>query len=218
MSLWSILGKVGKGLVKGVANEFTGGLVGGGKSQAPGILGAAGGAIGAATSASGQNRLNQQNLTMQANRDNIAGNASYENSLGKRAEQEAAERKRARMDIMRASAVKNPNVSQFNTQGPRKYSPEMLAAMTELEKRGLQRLQMEDQYTTDKMPKLAGYTPLATNAKQLQKQTGTEKGLMETIGDFAAPGLSIVDAVRRAQMRPYEDGEFVPQFPGDVEF
>lgn len=201
MGLLSVIGKLGK-----VASYLPipgANYIG----KAGDALSAVGGAVGKATAASGQNRLNQQTLAMQANRDNIAGTNAYENAAQQRAVMEAAARKTAINDVMRSSAVLHPNRSQFNTHAPMAYSPAMLASMTELEKRGLERIKMPDQYTADKMPTLAQYRPLPTDASGLQRATGTSKGTLESIGDWAAPGMSILDAVMRGRKRQTDDVE-----------
>jgi hypothetical protein len=149
------------------------------------------GAIGRANTAAGNNRLNQQGLTMQANRDNIAGTRSYETMLQERAAQEAALRKQALRDVTLANDVRNPHISQFNTRGPVANTPEYMSAMSELEKRGLSRLQQQDAYTTDKLPALQPYQPLPTDANGLQDRTGTKKSILETVGDYAGPAMSI---------------------------
>jgi hypothetical protein len=149
------------------------------------------GAVGRADTAAGNNRLNQQQLSMQANRDNILGNNSYEKALQDRAAQEAALRKQALKDVTLANDVRNPHISQFNTQGARPNTPEYMSAMSELEKRGLSRLQQQDAYTTDKLPALQPYQPLPTDANGLQDRTGTKKSILESVGDYASPVMSI---------------------------
>jgi hypothetical protein len=149
------------------------------------------GAIGKANTAAGNNRLNQQELSMQANRDNTNGMSAYERSLQERAAQAEAERTQAMRDITLANDVRNPHVSQFNTRGPVTNTPEYMAAMSELEKRGMDRLNQPDQYTSAKLPAMQPFQPLPTDANGLQDRTGTKKSILESVGDYAGPAMSI---------------------------
>jgi hypothetical protein len=155
----------------------------------PNTYAAAAKAIGSAATASGNNRLNQEQIGVGVNRDNIAGNAQYEDQLLARAALEAKERQLALRDIMRRNAMVNPHISEFNTRGPVKYSDAMTAALSELEKRGLERVQSAPRYDSTTLPDVRAYTPI--DIKDVQGATGTKKGAAETIADYAAPALDI---------------------------
>lgn len=154
-----------------------------------------GDAIGKATSASGNNRLNQEQLGISANRDNIAGNAAAENALMNRSELEGKERHNALIDVARASDTRNPNISQFNTHAPKVNSPEYMSTLTALEQAGMARLKADPTYSTDHMTPLRTYKPL--DIANLQGATGTKPGLFERIGQFAGPALSVYGAMNR---------------------
>lgn len=175
----------------------TAALGGGGASlwsQAARLAGPVGSAIGKATSAAGNNRLNQENLALQANRDNISGNTAAENALMNRSEREALERRSALIDVARASDTRNPNVSQFNTHAPAKYSDEYMSTLTALEQAGVARLKADPTYSTNNMTPLRSYQPL--DITNLQGATNTKPSLMERIGQYAGPVLSAYGAVR----------------------
>lgn len=166
------------------------------------IAGLAGPAIGKATTAAGNNRLNQEQLALGANRDNIVGNTAAENALEARSTQEAKERDSARRDVARASYIQNPSISQFNTHAPQQYSDAYKQSLTALEQQGLARLKADPTYSTNHMPTLAGYKPL--DIANLQGETNTAPGLWSQIGEFASPafstyGAASLDAAARAR-------------------
>lgn len=171
-------------------------------SKAAGLAGPIGKAIGGASSAAGNNRLTQEQLSLQANRDNINGQKAAEDALMGRSVKEAAERKSALVDVARASDTRNPNISEFNTRGPKTYSDEYMNTLTALEQAGMARLKADPQYSTNNMPGLRTYQPL--DIADLQGATNTKPGLMERIGGMVGPALSVYGGVtgQRAAVVP----------------
>lgn len=153
-----------------------------------------GSAIGKAASAAGQNRVNQEGDALQANRDNVVGNQAYENQLMARAKQDASERHNALIDVARASDERNPNISPFNTRGPKTYSPEYLSTLTALEQAGVKRLATDPTNSMNTVPPLRPYKPL--DITDVQGATGTRPSIWEQIGNYAAPALTTYGALR----------------------
>lgn len=198
-SVGASLGPVGPGvLAPGAGAAATAGsgvlapAAGGGSSlwsTIGGHLKDIGGAIGKAGTASGNNRLSQETLAMQANRDNIAGNTASENAAIARAKLEATERRSSLIDVARASDTRNPNRSPFDTAAPKTYSPDYMSSLTALEKAGLSRLQADPTYSTNKMAPLRTYQPL--DITNMPGATNTNPSLLERIGQYAGPALSL---------------------------
>lgn len=211
---WSTIGNAALHSVTGGGAAGTG--VGGTGMTYSQLAGAAGSAIGKATTASGNNRLNQEQLAIGVNRDNISGNKAAEDALMERSKLEDVQRVAARKDVLRASNATNQSVSPFNTVGPKKYSDSYLSSLSELEKRGVARLQADPTYSTDKMTPLRTYQPL--DITDLQGATNTSPSLMEQIGQYAGPVLSTYGAASQqkplATVRPMPMDEETPaNFP-----
>jgi hypothetical protein len=152
-------------------------------------LGGAGEAVGKATSASGQNRLDQEKLALQAHNQNILGGSEFERQLLARAKAEDDQRLQARRDAYRASVAANPNFSPYNPR-PQVFSPQFLSDMGNVGTAASSRLSAPPINTVSKMAPVTPYTPL--DIKNLQASTGTQKGTLEKIGDWAGPISSIL--------------------------
>lgn len=146
-------------------------------------------ATGAATTAAGNNRLTQENTGLTANAQNIQGQSAFENELMNRAQEEDRQRTNARQDAYRASAASNPSVSPFDPRPP-VLSPAFKTSIANIGAQGSARLAQPAQYGTTTLPALKPYVPV--NPADVQGATGTKKGVLETIGDYASPGLSIL--------------------------
>lgn len=129
-----------------------------GTSTLTSILGAAGKGVGDAATASGQNRLDQEKLGIEA------------------APIDLAQRRAALQDIARASGAANPSRSPFDIAPPRGMTDQYKSTLSQLAAQGQQRLQSP----------LSNITP-----STVQDATGTKKGTLETIGDYASPILTV---------------------------
>ena len=134
------------------------------------LLGAGAGAVGAATSAAGNNRYENEDRAYRAAALNMQGEREQQNL------EDAARR-----NLYRGSVAKAPMTSQFNTRGVQQLSPEMMQGLSSLEQAGLKRLSM----APDNVKAYQPYTP------NLKKST------METIGDYAAPGMSTLATIAK---------------------
>jgi len=160
-------------------------------NQARGI----GDAIGSATTAAGQNRLDQEHAALTANGQNIQGQSAFENEMLNRALLEDRQRKEARLDLVRDNFFKNQPHSPYNPVATPALTPEYAAAMDSLAKTGSATLQKPAIYDARGLPALTPYKPL--NVQDVQGSTGTKKGTLETIGDWAGPGLTTAGAIMR---------------------
>lgn len=158
----------------------------------PGLR-AAGQGIGAATTASGGNRLTQERIALDANAQNITGSNAFENAMMRRAATEADQRNQALKNVYRASYAKNPRVSPFNPAGGPKFSPEYLAALAALEGQGGAELGKAPQYNVSGMKPVTPYKPI--DIRDVQGATGTKKGTLESIGDWLSPSLSTMGSI-----------------------
>ena len=156
------------------------------------LAGAAGKGIGDASTAAGQNRLDQEKLGLEANAQNISGQSAFENELLNRAKEESTQRTGARQDLGRASYAAHPFQSPFAPTRPG-YSDAYMKGMSDLEKQAGTRLSTGPQYDTTKMPALSPYKPIAPG--DVQGATNTKPGKLEQIGKWVGPGLSIADAI-----------------------
>lgn len=137
------------------------------------LLSMGGKAIGAATTAAGNNRLNQQVL-------NTQGQSAFESELMNRAKLEQDQRSSALRDVYRNSYAQNPGQSPYDTKGPAPYSPEYLATLAAQSAQGQQVLKTPAQYATGALPPLAP----TTTAKD-------KKSMLEQIGTWAGPAMTI---------------------------
>lgn len=211
MSLFSFLGDIVKGgvdlatgNVSGAINEGVNALTGGGTT--------AGSAIGAATTAAGNNRLDQEKMALDANSQNISGQSAMENALMARAAEEAAQRKTALKQLALQSAVANPAHSPFDPVAAKPPSAAFQAALESLAKQNDTMLASPASTQVSTMAPVSSYTALPTNAQQLQKATGTAPSLFERIGDIAGPALTLGGIAANGAAK----GGVVPQVPGIV--
>lgn len=159
------------------------------------LAGAIGQGVGAAASASGQNRLNQEQMGLAANGQNIAGQGAFESELMNRAKLEGDQRKEALKDAYRQSYASNRKAGPYNAAGITPMSPEYRKTLENVGGQANARLATPAAYDTSKMAPLAPYKPL--DPKDVQGATGTKKGTLETVGDWLSPGLSTFDALRK---------------------
>ena len=214
MSIWSKIAKAALAVAPLAVAPFTGGaslaalpsILKMGVAGASALAGATGQGIGAATTASGANRLDQEKLALQAQGQNIQGLSEFERQLLARAELEDKQRAGGRQDLYRASRAANPRVSPYNPVGAPKYSPEFLQGISALGTEGLRRTTAPTQYSSGQLPAMTPYTPL--DIKNVQGATGTQKGILEKAGDWAGPGLSILSKLLKQRAQPsYAGGE-----------
>lgn len=158
-------------------------------------LGSVGQAIGKANTAAGQNRLNQENLGLQANGQNITGQSAYEQELMNRAKEEDVQRTKAAKDVYRASYNANPRVSPFDPAGAPKYSAQYLSTAQQLADQGASTLAAPATYATSAQPKLNPYTPI--NPADVQGATNTQQGTASKIGDYVGPALSTAQLIAK---------------------
>jgi hypothetical protein len=133
-----------------------------GKSTLDDVLNAAGKGAGDASTAAGQNRLDQEKLGLEA------------------APVDLAQRRIALQDVARASGQANPRISPFDPVGARPISPQYQSTLSMLAQQGQNRLQ----------------SPLSTvSPSTLQDATGTQKGTLEKIGDYAGPTMTVASKI-----------------------
>jgi hypothetical protein len=150
----------------------------------------AAGAVAGATEAAAQRQALGAQQQLQANAQDISGEANFQSQQQSMAELEAKQQELARKNLYRASVAKSPSVSPENRAGAPTFSPEMLEGLTNLEKQALLRTAEEPQYTTSKMRKPRDYQPLDVEAM-------SKPSTMQTIGNWLAPGLSLADIGRQ---------------------
>ena len=152
-----------------------------------------GSAVGNATQASGQNRLNQENLGLTANEQNIQGESAFESALLNRAKLEDDQRETARRNAFRASALRNPRVSPFDPTGPPVASQDYLSTMDALGSQARNTLTQAPTYSAAGLPPLRRYQPI--DPRNVPRDTNTERGTLETIGSYVGPALSTYGAL-----------------------
>lgn len=130
------------------------------------ILNTTGKAVGAATSAAGQNRLNEDAAAQQAFSSNIVDKARQEAAA-------ATQRDLDRKTLYKSSVARNPMVSEFNTRGPQQLTPEMMEGLSAMEKEALARIK------TPQDP----FTPFKPKAKSTLEQVGNwSSPILSTLG------------------------------------
>lgn len=164
-------------------------------SKVADLFGGLGSAIGGATSAAGDDRRYQENAALLANGQNINGLSLMERALMERAAAERTERSGAAVDVARADHVANPRVGPFNPAGPPVHSDQFRSVTSALGDQGAARLTAGPQYSTNTLKPVPVYTPL--DIRNVQGATGTNKGALERVGDWAGPGLSLTGRVIR---------------------
>jgi hypothetical protein len=178
------------------AGGSTFGKIGSILSKAGPIARTAAQGVGAATTAAGANRLEQEKLALEANQQNITGMNTFESALSKRAELEQKQRNDALKNIYRSGVARNPAVSPYNPVGVKPASQAYLEALSNLESQAGKQLATGPQYLTSSAPALQQYKPI--DIRDVQGATNTKKGALETFGDWLAPGLSTYGAVADA--------------------
>lgn len=182
---------VGTGMVgatslpAGTALAGTGGLAGtdaaagglgslGNTSTLGQVAGALGKGIGAATTAAGNNQLNQEQLGLQANQQNI--NASGANTASKNS---------AIADLYRAGLAENHTAtSPYATNGAPTYSPAYMQAQSDLENAALARLGPDQTGAIAQIP-----------INNVQGATGTTPSTLQNISQYAGPVLSTIGTI-----------------------
>lgn len=191
MSLFSFLGDVVKGGVDLATGNIPGAIKEGANALGTFSGGSpAGAAVGAATTAAGNNRLDQEKLALQANTQNTSGMSAVESALMARAAEEDAQRKTALRQLLLKNSVENPAHSPFDPVPAGKPNAALAQALGDLSTQDASMLAKPSSTQVSSMAPVS-YTPLSTNAQQLQKQTGTAPSLLEKIGDVAGPGLTL---------------------------
>lgn len=163
------------------------------------ILGAVGKGVGDAATAAGQNRQDQQRAGLTANGQNIAGQSAFETELMNRAHEEDIQRGVAKKDAYRASVVANPHVSPFDTTGGPKYSDAYRSSVNDLGTQAATTLAKPQTYNPATLAAPAPYKPI--DPANVAGGTGTQKGALESIGDWLAPGLSTAELIARLGRR-----------------
>lgn len=181
---------VGASTMSKIANA-----VKGGSGKISDLLGAAGAGVGAATSAAGQNALNQEKLGLDANAQNISGQSAAVNENLGLAQEEAAQRATELKNIARASYAKNPRVSPFDPVGGPKLDSTYMAVLNALEGQGASALSSAPTFDVSKMPK-PSYTPISI--KDVQGATGTAPSTLQKIGTWLSPGLTVAGKIASA--------------------
>jgi hypothetical protein len=188
MGFLSTLAKIGLG----VAAPFTGGLSALAIPAVDAIgnaVGGAGSAVGAANTAAGNNRQTATQNSLEANRQNISGQSSYENALMARAKEDADQRRQALKDIYASSFAQNFKGSPYNPAGVTKQSPEYLAALKNLETQGTARIAQPSSYNLNTTAPLATYNPI--DIKDVAGATGNSQSFLSKLGSWAGPALTI---------------------------
>lgn len=157
------------------------------------ILGAAGTGVSNATTAAGNNALDQEKLGLEANAQNITGNTAFETAMLNRAKQEGTERTGALKDVYRKSYSENPSVGPFNPKGAPTFSQQYKDTLSGLADQGAGKLKESPTYSTDKMAPVTPYIPIKPD--DVQGATGTEPGTLQKIGNYLGPALNVAGQV-----------------------
>ncbi len=107
-------------------------------------------------------RAAMENESLARRNQDIQGQNSFENNFGTRGKLEGDQRNQNLKDIYRASYFQNERPGPYNSRGLAPVSSAYMNTLSNLEKQGVSRLATAPQYTTDKMPALAPYTPNPT--------------------------------------------------------
>jgi hypothetical protein len=173
----------GTGLA-GTLGGTTAALAGGGSAltKIGGLLGAAGKGIGDATTAAGNNDLNQEDRGLQAAGIDINGQRAYtDEALGVSKQNAALKLQHTREQLMAEKAA-HPSVSPFNITGGPKYSPEYLSTLQQI-------AQTNPEFLTAPTP----YTPITPSGAQ--KATGTTPSTLSKIGNILSPALTVAPKI-----------------------
>lgn len=143
------------------------------------FLDAAGHAVGDATQAAGENRINADEVARRAAAD-------FENQQQQRARLEAEQRDSAEKDVYRAGWYANHQPGPYDTQGATPISPAYQQTLSELEQQAMAKLAKGPQYSTDAMKAIRPFTP-------------TPPSTPERIGTWASPILTALGRGTRAR-------------------
>lgn len=177
-----------------IGDLATGAAKGLGKKSISDMLGSVGKGIGDATTAAGQNRLNQENLGLEANQQNISGQSAFENELMARAKLENDQRQQALKDAYRSSYAQSPHADLWgNSSQPQPYSPSYIKGLQNLDTQATSKLASGPQYDTSKMPGLQPYAPVPIN--NVPGATGTQPTGLEKAGSWVGPAATIASKV-----------------------
>src|SRR5262245_21495939 len=158
-NILKVLGVVGAPFTGGLSAipaiaSVAGDVINAKSPKGSGVAGAAGQAIGAATTASGNNRLTQEQLALRANEQNNAAMSDYERNLMQRALLEDRQRGQAAKDSYRNSVAHNLSSSPFNPR-PQVLSDQFKTDMGNLGTTASRRLAATPQYDAASLPDLA---------------------------------------------------------------
>ena len=146
------------------------------------LLPSVGKAVGAATSAAGQNALNQEQLGLSAANTDITGQSAYTNEELAIAKENAALENQKLKDAFMAEKATHPSVSPFDITGGPKYSPEYLST-----------LQTMAAQTPELLKAPTPYKPITPSG--LQQATGTTPSTLQKIGEIAGPAATALPSV-----------------------
>jgi hypothetical protein len=173
-----------------IAKTALGGGEGGSTMDRIGELMRAGaGAVGAAGEAAAQRRDSRNDDLYRARQSDVGAESNFQNQQLDQAKMEAAQRDEARKALYRASVMKNPTFSSEYRGPGLQVSPEMMEGLSNLEKQALQRTADAPMYNTSQMRKPRDFAPL--------ELTTQAPSTMETISNWAGPGLKIGDILTR---------------------
>jgi hypothetical protein len=179
--------------VNKIARKVTGGSdsEGGSTMDRIGELMRAGaGAVGAAGEAAAQRRDSRNDDLVRARNQDISAESNFQDQQLEQAKMEAVQRDEARKALYRASVMKNPTTSSEYRGPGLQVSPEMMEGLSNLEKQALSRTAEGPMYNTSQMRKPRDFAPLELTATP-------QPSTMETISNWAAPGLKIGDILTR---------------------
>lgn len=151
------------------------------------LLSGIGQGVGSATTAAGNNALEQEKLALDANALNTSGQSAFVNELLSMADTEGAQRKTALRDLYRSSYVDHPSVSPYNPVGAPVLSDQYRTAVKQLGDQGSSMLAKPLAYDVASMPS-PSFTPI--NIKDVQGATNTKPGALQKIGNWVGPALT----------------------------
>lgn len=140
--------------------------------------------IGAATTAAGQNDLNQEQAGLQAAGIDISGQQAYTNEEIAVAKENAAMQEQQLKDQYMLGKAKNPGHSPFDPVAPAPADPTYLSTLSKL-------ANADPEFLTAPKP----YTPITPSGAQ--KATGTTPSTLQTIGNWLSPGLSLAPKIAK---------------------
>lgn len=146
------------------------------------LLGDVGKGIGAIDTAAGNNRLNQEQLGLQANNSNITGQNAYENQVLGVDKANTTKDTQALKNQYLLEKAQHPAVSPFDVTGGVKYSPAYLASLSALAAK-----------TPNYLAPPAPYVPI--NPADVQGATNTAPSTLSKIGQALGPALTVAPKI-----------------------